>query len=316
MANETTTTTLTEIVNSEWIRPVFQDYAHEFVNATRFCLHQDLRGRGTSTWAQPRMVSDMGTVGDAGGGVDTEYDATEGTVLTNTQLDLAESTISTSEFGIMRTLTDSAQEDVVDGFALVQAIVMDAARILMTALEDDVVALFGSATNVSGATGVNISVANMSDAITAVRQRGVRAPGGMVGVLDQVQISDLEDAFEATSTSWAVYPQANDRVLRIGAAADNGLSTGEVFSFKGVPIYESGLTDTANTAADVVGAVFVRGDVSSNEPFAALGLATSRDFRSEIDRNAALRADEIVCTMRKGTGILQDDSIEALTTDA
>lgn len=315
MANETTTTTLTEIVNSEWIRPVFQDYSHEFVNATRFCLKQSLVGKGTSTWAQPRPVSDLGTVGDGGTSVDTEFNATEATDLsTNLQLDLAESTIATSEYGVRREITDTALEDVIDGFAMVQWIVRDAARILMTALEDDVIGLFGSATNTTGSTGVNITVANVNAAIAALRNRGIRAPGGLVGVLSDTQMGDFTDALEATGTSWAVYPATADRLMAANRNADNGLTDGRVLSYKNVDFYQSGLVDTANTGADDVGAIFT--PAMGNEGFEALGLAESRPFTSETERNASLRSTEVICTMRAGVGILLQDCIQALVTDA
>ncbi len=314
MANETTTTTLTEIVNSEWIRPVFQDYSHEFVNATRFCLKQSLVGKGTSTWAQPVPVSDMGTVGDGGAGVDAEYNATEATALSNIQLDLGEATISTSELGIRREISDTALEDIVDGFAMVQFIVRDAARILMTALEDDVIALFGSASNTTGATGVNLSVANVNDAIGALRNRGIRAPGGLVAVLSDTQMGDFEDALEATGTSWAVYPGTADKLMGAERNPDNGLTDGRVLRYKNVDFYQSGLVDTANTGADDAGAMFV--PAMGNEGFEALGLAESRPFTSETERNAASRTTLVVCTLRAGAGILKQDSLEGIVTDA
>lgn len=316
MANETTSTTIEEIVNSEWIRPVFQDYAHDWVVASQYALPLSLIGRASATIALPRIQSDMGTVGDGGGGVDTEYDATEGTDLSNTQLDLNEATITSSEYGIMRTVTDTAREDSIDAFALMQAIIRDCARILTTALEDDVCALFGSFSNTSGTTTVNLALADMNDAIASIRNRGIRAPGGLAFVLDEQQGLDLEAALVATGTSWAVYPGTAEAQLRAVPDGNNGLTDGRLLSYKGFPVVATGLTDTANTGADVVGAALVRGDESLNAAFAAIGVVTSREFRAATERNESLRAEEIVCTMRKGTGILLDGAGQGIVTDA
>lgn len=315
MANETTSSTLEEAINSEWIDPAFQDYASDFTNAQRFCYERDLTGQKTNTWAVPRLVSDMGTVGTSAG-VDTEFDATEATDLSNTALETTESTVSASEYGLMRTITDQAMEDIIDGLALMQLVVQDAARILMTAFEDDVIAQFASFTNTSGATGVDITIANFKDAYASIRNRGVRAAGGLVAVLADNQVTELEAALEASGTSQAVYPGTADGMLRARPSPDNGLNDGLVFSLYGVPVYQTGLDDTANTGADVVGGVWVRGDVPANRPHTALGINVKRRFRAEQERDASLRATEVVTTMRKGVGILRNDAGQGVVTDA
>lgn len=317
MSNETTATTLTEIVNSEWISPAFQDYAHPWSVGTRFALQKDLRGKGSGTVALPRIQSDMGAVSDGGDGVDTEYNAAEGTDLSNTQMDLNEATLTSSEYGVMRTLTDQAREDSIDGFDLLNVIVNDAARILMTALEDDFCALFSSITGSQGTTTADATLRNLSDCISGIRNAGVRAPGGLVGILDDQQALDIEAEAEGTSTDTFVsYENQSAAMMRLVPDANNGLTDGRVFSYKGVDFYQTGLTDTANTGADVVGAVFVRADVAINQAFAAFGVCTSREFTSELERDASLRATEIVCTKRKGVGLIYTPSAQALITDA
>lgn len=316
MANETTTTTLTEIVNSEWIRPAFQDYAADWLVATQFLLRFDLRGRGTATVAVPSIISDMGTVSDGGAGVDTEYDATEATDLTNTTMDLSEATISTSEYGVMRTITDTALEDTVDGFNMIQEIVNDSARILATALEDDVCALFAGFGTTVGTSGSPLTLTNMSDGVTTIRAAGVRAPDGIVFVLDDEQASEYEAALISTNAAAAVYAGAADRLLSANPTPNNGLANGHIGFFRQYPVYMTGLTDTANMGADVVGAAFVRGDTAGNARMAALGLAVSREFTVATERNESLRATEVVATQRMGVGELLDAAGVKLVTDA
>jgi len=317
MPNESTATTLTEIVNSEWIRPSFQSYAAPWAVGSKFALEVDLRGKGSGTVALPRIQSDMGAVSDGGGGVDTEFDGAEGTDLSNTQMDLNESTVTSSEYGIMRTLTDSAQEDSIDGFQLLSVIANDAARILQTALEDDFCALFGSVTDTQGATGVDATAANLTSCIAAIRNAGVRAPGGLVAVLDDEQVLNLESDFEGTSTTtYAKYDANAATMMRLSPDANNGLTDGKVFEYKGVSVFQTGLTDTANTGADVVGCVFVNAAAPGNESWAAFAMSVSREFTSELQRDASLRATEIVCTQRKGVAIALNAAASALITDA
>jgi hypothetical protein len=46
-ANNTTVTTLTELVNAEFISPTILAYAVDYTVAAPYCRWQDLRGKGT-----------------------------------------------------------------------------------------------------------------------------------------------------------------------------------------------------------------------------------------------------------------------------
>lgn len=322
MANETTTTTLTEIINSEWINPVLQSYDMEFVNATRFTYKVSLIGKGTSTWAQPRLVSDMGTVGDGGTGVATAFDADfgggpgEATALTDTTLETEESTVAVNEYGLSREISDTAMEDMIDGVALLQLVAQDGAQILATAREDDLIGLFSSLSNSQTDTGNDIQLSDFRLGVAAIRNRGVRAPGGLVAVLSDTQVSDLEADAEATNSATAVFPGTADGMLRVAPNPDNGFADGRVLTVRGVPVYQSGLVDTVNTGEDDAGAIFVRGDVESNRPWACFGEATGRMFRLETERDARARTTIVVMTERAGYGELKDTAGEQMIFDA
>lgn len=316
MSNESTTTTINDVYYSAIISPLMHDYAHDWVVATQFLKEFSLVGQASNAQDVWSLASDMGTVGAHGSGVATAFNATEGTDLGNTQLDTNKKTITCSEYGVMRTLTDNVLEDSIGGIDWMRIILSDSTRILMTALEDDVCALFSGFSNSVGTTTADLTIAQLLAAQVGIRTRGVRAPDGVVYVLDDQQVDDVEAALISSSASQATYAMAADRVLGApGPGPQNGMSNGNVLTFRGAQVWATGLTDTANTAADVVGACFVP-STPANDNMAALGIAWKRMFRLETDRDISLRGTEYVSTMRAGVGELMDEAGTAIITDA
>jgi hypothetical protein len=315
MANEITGTTITHIINSEAIEPAFQDYVHDWIVALKFYKAFLLAGKSTATVAVPSLTSQMGTVSDGGGSVDTEFDATDGTDLENTALALSQQTIATSEMGIMREITDTALADVVMGFDLISVIVNDNARILATALEDDAVALFGSLANAVGTDGNDLTLANLDSAIVGIAKGGVRAPDGLVGVLDDEQEENFTAAIRTTGSTNVVYDATADRFMAIERDLNNGLTDGRFAVYKNVNLYRSGLTDTNSSGASVMGAVFVP-DTPANTRMACFGVAWSHMPRFALERNESKRSTEIITTQRAGVGELLDAAGRLVQTDA
>jgi hypothetical protein len=315
VANETTTTTMNDITLAAVIEPTFLDYAHDWVVAAPLVRQFDARGKGSAVVSIPSFASDMGTVGAHGTGVDTEFDGTEATDLSNIALDTNTVSITAAEYGVLRTITDNVFEDSIGGLDLLNRVVADCARILMTAYESDIVTLFGSFSAGVGSTTVDLTVANMIAAQVAIRQSGIRAPDGVSYVLDEQQVDDLEAALIAGNAAASVYAGATDRLMDVDKGPNNGMGNGHVMRFRGYPVYSSGLTLTANAAADVAGACFVHSS-PSNDPFAAIGTSISREFRMETQRDASMRATEVVCTMRKGVAEISDASGQYVITDA
>lgn len=316
MANETTTTTLNDIVYASIIEPSFLAYVQDWIVAQQFARRFSLVGKPSNALDIPRFQSDMGTVGNGGTSVDLEFDATEGTDLSaNVALDTDKVTVSASEYALRRTLTDNVMEDSISGIDLMGAIMADGAQILTTAFEDDMCALFANLSNTVGSTGVDLTLAQALAAQVNIRKRGVRAPDGVVYVLDEQQVDDLEALFIATNAAQAVYTFAADKILGIDRAANNGMGNGHVFNFRGYPVYSAGLTDTANAGADVVGACFTPSS-PGNDGFATYGLVEKRPFRMEPQRDASLRADELIFSMRMGIAEITDASGTGIVTDA
>ena len=305
MALETTLTTLTELVHSEWINPFILSYAENYKNPSQFLLRMDPTN-GSTTVSAPRWVSDEGDVADEGAAVDGEYDATEATDLGNTALETLDETFSISEYGLMRTVTDHVIESAQSAASVMATLVPNAASTLMAAGNQTACALFSSFTNQSGDTSADpLTIAFVDDAIYDLAERGVT--GELVGILHHDQVRHYMDAIQATSTNVASYGAAADRQMAAQTSSDQGRNVeGLAFSYKGVPFYRNGLCSTANTAANVIGAVFCRGDIPAQADMAAIGQGSLREFRVETQRDASLRATEFVFTMRWGCGIVNN----------
>ena len=318
MANETTTTTLNDVLHTEYIEPMFADYAHDHVVATRFLKRYSLIGKTTDKYQVPSFASDMGTVGDNGSGVDTEFDLTSGTDLTtNTALDTNSVTFTPAEYGFMHVVVDDVFEDTIIASELMSMMVSNAARIIQTAIESDVVGLFPGLATAVGSSGVDLTIAQMISAADGIYDRGCRAPDGLVYVLDDEQYTNLRDALIATSTSLASYTNSADSMIGARAAANHGLSGDDTprLIFKGYPVYSTGLCVTANTGANVVGACFTPTG-ARNDPFATFAIVDKRPFRVGTERDESARATEVVFTTRVAVGERVDASGTEITTDA
>ena len=308
----TTATSLTELVNSEFINDFIADCLGNFKNPSQFFLPINITN-GSPTVSQARWVSDVGTVPEDGAAVDTEFDATEATDLTANELETTESGFSVVEYGLLREPSDTALEDAT--IITIQDIVANATAILMDAMNDDACALFAALSASVGTSGTDCRVSDVNDALYNLARRGVR--GELVAIFDNVALEDFQTALEAGSTNIAVYAGAADRMMAASASADGGRNVeGYALSYKGVPFYRQGLTDTANTAADVVSAIFVRGDIPAQRAQATFGQAARRPIRLETQRDASARCTELVFSARWGCGAINGQTGVKVVTDA
>jgi len=305
MANETTLTTLTELVHAEWINPFILSYAENYKNPSQFLLRMD-PVNGSTTVSETRGVSCKGEGNEGGAAVTPGYDSTEASDLSHTALGTLDETFSISEYGLLRTVTDHVVESAQSAQAVLQFIVPDAASILMAAGNQTACALFSSFTNQSGDVSADpLTIAFVDDAIYDLAERGVT--GELVGILHHDQVRDFMNALQAASTSMATYAGAADRQMAVTTAGDQGRNVeGWSLRYKGVDFYRNGLCSTANTAANVIGAIFARGDIPAQANMAAIGQGYLREFRVATQRDESLRATEFVATMRWGCGIINN----------
>lgn len=317
MALETTTTSLNDLTHSSLIEPtVIMALSEQPGLAIRMCREFSLIGKATNAIAIPKQTAYWGSPNDAGAGVDTEFNATEGTALGNTQISTGVATLTCAEYGVAHALTDNVSEDsVIDGLELLNLITGMMLHSLQLALDDDFVALFASLSNSVGTTNTDLSIAQ-----TIAAQQGVRVRGavceGVVYVLDNEQVLNIETGLQATNAAAAIFALSADRVISYAPTGDNGLSAmRQVMTFRNSPVYACGLTDSDGT--DVTGACFVPTSAFNDASGATtFGLGWKRLPRFEQQREAKLRANDLVMTMRAGVVELQDGSGTKIATDA
>lgn len=308
----TTATSLTELINSEFINDFIADSLGNYKNPSQFFLPIVIKN-GASTVSQPRWVSDVGTVPERGAAIDTEIDAVEATDLVANELETLDSTFSVVEYGLLREPSDTALEDAT--IITIQDIVTNAVGIIADAMNDDGCALFAALSAGVGVSGTDCRKSDVDDAFYNLARRGVQ--GEVVGVFDYQALEDFQNTLEATNSATAVYAAAADRSMDVSMAPNQGRNVeGFTLRYKGADFYKQTLTDTANAGADVVSALFCRGDLPAQRTQATFGQAYRREFRLETQRDASARCTELVFTARWGCGATNGQTGCKLTTDA
>ncbi len=285
-----TTTTLTELVRGELINQAILEYAHDHVVAAPYMNWLDLRGQATKVGSFPKWVLDATT------------DTGETTDLAVTALETTDVQITAAEIGIRRDVTDAALEETIIGRQLFDFLIRDSGVLAAISLDDDICALFPALSTSVGTLGTNLSLANMVEAQAQVRINGQR--GSLVYVVDDQQALDFQAA-QAAATSTTI----NGLM-----APSAGIETGYLGTFFTAEVWQTGLCDSANTGANMVGSCFIRGD--SNPTTACFGAVMTRDVRTELERNASARITEFVMTAKWGVGEISDLSGVKIVTDS
>ena len=156
-------------------------------------------------------------------------------------------------------------------------------------IDTDLTALFGGFSTTVGSASTAMSAALIFQAVAKLRAAGV--PGDGLNAVIHPQV-----AFDLKSGLTNTFANPNPGV------GNEALRSGLVGQIAGVNIFEtSNIADSSGnnpgTTGDYKGAVF-HSD--------ALGLAMMQDLKIETQRDASLRADEIVATAVYGVGELDD----------
>ena len=207
----------------------------------------------------------------------------EASDLSNTAINPTSVTITASENGIMTTLTDLARN------AAPRNVAADIGRLFGEAIakkqDTDLTALFDGFSTAVGSGSTALTAALVFQSIANVRNAGV-SMDGVSAVLHPMVAYDLK----ANLTNTFANANGND-------LANEALRNGFVGRLGGVPIYETTNIDNDGTAGAYKQGVFHKD---------ALGLAMMQDLKIETQRDASLRADEIVATSVYGVGELND----------
>lgn len=292
MATETTSTSITELTNSEVIADVIIQAASDATVISPLSRVLDLAGKQSSVASFPQWELDaVSSLSEAG-------------TLSNVELQTTEvATISAAQVGILREVTDFAVAVGPDN--LMDFVTGDGARLCILELENSLASRFAGFGTTVGTTTVDMSIANYVEAISKMGTQNAR--GRIVGVWDDQQAFDLRAAVAASSG--AVFANAGNPQQTILNANTSGF-IGELF---GVPNWVTNLTDTANAGADVVGSMFIDGN--TNPDFAGLGIALLWMPRIKQVSLAAEVAEQVAITMAFGTGRISDFGVD-VTTDA
>lgn len=282
MANETTTTTISSVINSSYIEPLMLKYAIDAAVALPFLRVSNVMGKGTKT-AQFAVVAK-----------DSASSLTEATDPSNVTLDYTAVTVAIGEVGIVRDVTKMALRTNIIGEAeLLSFIVEEGSTLCVEKMETDVWAIFGSASTSVGTSGAAFTLANFAAGLS---QLGInKARGRAVCMLSGKQASDLRDAVIASSAAVLANGAAANVLSQVG---DDGV-VGELF---GCPIYMSNLA--ATSGADKIGCFMINGAAYPQN--APIGMALGWMPEAEQLGNPSLRSMEIAVTCAYGVAEISD----------
>lgn len=298
-ATATTTTTLTELVQSEAIESLILDYAIDATVASPFCRLADISNVPTLTVSFPVWVKD------------TAASVNEGSDLTLDDLETTDQTISVGMFGVLREISDLVATSTILGSSLAQEVIAEASRLCMEKLEDLVVAVYANASSSVGSSGVNLTFAQFVSAYHTLN--AALAQGPKYAVMHPVQCADLVDDLVGLSTSWLSHNSV-DASLLSGQTGQNGY----MGTLLNVPIYQSSLCDTANAAADRVGHMAVNGSAQNggNPRQAAIGIALKWMPKVRTESDAAGSSEVLGITMCGAAAEIRDTSHVKIVSDA
>ena len=228
----------------------------------------------------------------------TASGVSEGSDLSNTAVNPTEATITASEIGVMTTLTDLGRDSASRNVAA------DIGKLFGDAIADkvdtDIAGLFSSFSSDLGSASTELTPELIFKAVATLRANNVPAP--YYGVFHPKAAFNLKKVL----TNAGYTTSANGASLAVSDLGNEALRSGYIATVAGVQIFENS-NIAIDQYDDSVGAVF--------HPV-SLGLAMKQDFKVETQRDASLRATEIVATITKGQGVVKSDYGVALTVDA
>ena len=268
MANESTTTSLNDLIS-----PIVQEAM--FV--------------ASETSIMPGLVKQFTVPANAGKVLQVPLystqtiasDAGENSDLANTEVSTGVANITLTEAGIMTTLTDMARNHSVSN------VVADLGKLFGEAIakrhDRALTGLFSSFTSQIGAAGDELEVKDLFEAYATLKANAV--PGPYFGVFNPKSIYNIKK----TLTNTFVNPNAS-------AVVNQAMTEGYVGRIAGIDIFESSNV-VEDSATGVTNGIFSRD---------ALGLAVAQNINIETQRDASLRAEEVVASTRYGVSVLHN----------
>lgn len=285
MANETTVTSAGEFVLTETIERMVYEAAYNRSKLPQFVRKGDLRGRGTRTMEFPKspLLSAVAL--------------TEGVDMANSAFNPTSVSITASEVGLMVTPTDVLVGSATLGLPY---FVGELGKAIGAKKDVDIAAHGASATASVGTSGSDMTETNALEARYKINEGN--GDGAMLfGALHPVQLFDFQkDIKDSGGAIWGATAGPNEE-----------LPFDQMYQY-GVIWISTTAVPTANAGADRAGFVAPIGDSCG------IALVEVRDVQVEAQRDASLRATELVGTDDYGTGIPNPaaNGIIAIITDA
>lgn len=219
----------------------------------------------------------------------------EATDLSNTAVNPTSATITASEIGVMTTLTDLGAS------SASRNVGADIGKLFGEAIakkvDTDLCGLFSSfTTNTGGAAGTELTADLLFKAQAQLRTLSVPAP--YYAVFHPKALFNLKKTL-----TQAGYSGTATAISEIGNEA---LRNGYIGRIAGIDVFENANL-SIDASDDSIGGVF--------HP-ASIGLAMKEDFKVETQRDASLRATEIVASIVYGKAVVKESFGVAVTTDA
>ena len=280
MANETTSSTLSELFTNITQEAIFT-FQETSVMRPLVTLYP-LSGSGKVAEVPTYPAISAAAVNEA-------------TDLSNTAVNPTSTTITASECGVMTTLTDLGAS------SASRNVGADIGKLFGEAIakkvDTDLCGLFSSfTTNTAGAAGTELTADLLFKAQAQLRTLSVPAP--YYGVFHPKAVFNLKKTL-----TQAGYGTSSAAISELGNEA---LRNGFIGRIAGIDVFENANL-TIDGSDDSVGGVF--------HP-QALGLAMKEEFKVETQRDASLRATEIVASIVYGKAAVKESFGVAVTTDA
>lgn len=223
---------------------------------------------------------------------------TDGTDMANTAYTPTGVTLTVGEVGLMLTLTDLARLSSITDF---EQLGSEAGEAVAEKLITDIAALGSGFSTVIGTTAVALTEAQFRSGITTLVINKIKQP--YYSLLYPQQVDDLTTSIGSTISAASTTgrsPRAEVNDLQIGSSMDMGV-------LYGARILASSTVPTANAGADSAG--FLAGAQR------ALAYVEKWAIRPEMERDASLRASEVVVTAAYAVGEKDDTAGVAIITD-
>jgi HK97 family phage major capsid protein len=268
MANESTSSTLSELY-TEIVAEA------QFVASEQSIMRNLVRNYAISGGGKAVEVPVYSAVSAAA--------VSEATDLSNTAIDPSSVTITAAEVGVMTTLTDLARN------AAPRNVAADIGRLFGEAIakkqDQDLIALFDGFSTAVGDGTTAINAAAIFNALSTLR-------GNALNINECAVVLHPKIAYDLKANLTNTFANANANDL-----ANEALRSGFVGSLAGMRIFETSNMSNTGTAGDYKGGAFHRD---------AIALAEMQGLKIETQRDASLRADEIVATAVYGVGEIHD----------